>query len=202
MYTTEAYISYLIRICVALLLPYLCLEKGYLCADDALENGIDIVFHIATMNNWQSIVNEQLGTIEKSGLGTACDSLTMTVVGTQILEVHELVKNLSFQHKVTIIHASEDFQQYEFPGIEAVIKIAQNKPNTKILYIHSKGVTHHNKHSEIPVRLWRRYMEYFTIERWEDCIKALDTVDTCGVDLTRSALELNFYAGNFWWTRS
>lgn len=189
----------ILRMAFFLFLPPFFLGGRPLHAD---VNGIDIVYHIATMYNWQDIVREQLRKLEQSGLGTACDSLTVTVVGPKIVKVHLLFKDLSFLHKVTIIHASKNLKKFEFPGIEKVRQIARNKPNTKILYMHTKGVTHFGKPSEQPVRHWRQYMEYFAIERWQDCIKALETADICGVDYTKSIHGHHFFAGNFWWSRA
>jgi len=191
-----------LRMAIFLFLSLFFLCERNLSADVSKENGIDIVYHIATMNNWVDIVSEQLMTLEQSGLGDACDSLTVTVVGPKIQRVRKLFKKLSFLDKVTFIHASKDLLQYEFPGIDMVRQIASNKPNTRILYMHSKGVTHYGKPSEQPVRLWRRYMEYFAFERWKDCIEALETVDICGVDYTLSILGTYFFAGNVWWSRA
>jgi hypothetical protein len=163
---------------------------------------IDIVYHIATLNHWKEIVREQLRVLEQSGLGTACDSITVTVVGPQIHKVYSLFKNLTFHDKVTIIHASANLLEYEFPGIEMVREIALKKPKTRILYMHTKGVTHFNKPSDEPVHLWRRYMEYFNIECWRLCLDALKTVKICGVDYTNSIHGHYFFAGNFWWGKA
>jgi predicted O-methyltransferase YrrM len=58
------------------------------------------------------------------------------------------------------------------------------------------------------VKDWRHYMQYFNIEKWEDCITKLgEGYDCCGVDWVETPyLELKFaiqhYAGNFWWARN
>ena len=161
--------------------------------------GIDIVYHIATLNNWEDIVREQLATVAKSGLGQACDSLTVTVVGEEIERVYPLFASLSFLDKVHIVHSGADLHLYEFPGIEMVQQIAQSKPNTHILYFHIKGVTRYGSRQERPVQLWRRYMEYFTVERWRACIDALKSADICGVEWLQ---HRSIFAGNFWWARA
>ncbi len=176
---------------------------GHLYADVSTGGGIDIVYHIATLNNWEEVVSEQLENLRRTGLGDVCDSLTLTVVGSQITEINKLVEKLSFRHKITIFHAGEDPQLYEFPGIDMVCRIANQKPNSRILYIHSKGVTRYGGPTQKPSELWRRYMEYFVVERWESCLKALEEVDICGVDWTLSeSTGFPFFAGNFWWGRA
>lgn len=184
------------------LFTFLLFFSGDLSAENRKKEKIHIVYHIATINNWEEVVREQVETLELSGLGDACDSLTVTVVGQGIGKVDKLFYNLSFYSKVKIIFASHNLRQYEFPGIEMVQQIARNDPNAKILYFHSKGVTHFNRSTEQAARLWRRYMEYFVIEHWEDCVDALDEVDLCGVDWTISTSGLPFFAGNFWWARA
>jgi len=72
----------------------------------------------------------------------------------------------------------------------------ENK-NTKICYIHTKGVTTPNN---ICIEDWRNYMFYFCCEQFENMVKLLDSNDTCGVDLKNDpALH---YSGNFWWAKS
>ena len=68
-------------------------------------------------------------------------------------------------------------------------------------YIHTKGVTAPNNPNQ---RDWRKYMEYFTIERYEDCIKALETYDVCGVNWHPPLWDVKNYhfSGNFWWARA
>ena len=161
----------------------------------------DIVYHIATLNNWEEIVSDQLSTLEKSGLGDACDSISVTVVGTEIDKVYLHFKNLPFLNKVRIYHCSPELEQYEFPGIEKVLLIANQKPDTQILYMHTKGVLHYGSQREQNVRQWRKYMEYFTIERWQDCLEALTDANMCGVDLSVSPKGI-YYSGNFWWAKA
>jgi hypothetical protein len=46
-------------------------------------------------------------------------------------------------------------------------------------------------------------MEYFLIEKWEDCILKLKDYDTCGVNLNTELPSIKtHYSGNFWWANS
>ena len=167
---------------------------------------IEIVYHIATMNNWREITQEQLTRLQNSGLAKACNHLTVTVVGSEIKAVHALFQKTPFRQKVQIIHVGNDLHQYEFPAIEMVSEISHKHPNANILYMHTKGVTHHGTVTEKNVRLWRRYLEYFVIDQWRACVEALESADLCGVDWIDGAKwlaqpELHF-SGNFWWARA
>jgi len=165
------------------------------------ESQIEIVYHIATINNWKDIVNEQLTKVEKSGLGDACDHLTISITGSHIAQMEKILNNYSFKNKVSYIK-NLDLSCFEFPAIEKVIQIAKEKPTAKILYFHTKGVTYHNQPNEKNITLWRKYMDYFNLEKWDDCILALEDHDACGVEWTESACGVYMFAGNFWWGRA
>jgi hypothetical protein len=153
------------------------------------------------MKEWEKIVKEQIQTIDASGLGGACQAMTVTVVGPEIEKVYPLFEGLSFREKIEIVHAGDDFHLYEFPGIEKVQEIAAKDPKAKILYMHSKGVTYGGSPYEKNINQWRRFMEYFNVTKWKNCVAALDEVDACGVDYSLSALNIYCFAGNFWWAR-
>ena len=67
-----------------------------------------------------------------------------------------------------------------------------------ICHITHKGCSHpegghHN---------WRRYMQYWNIERWRDCVQKLDEgYETCGAAFL-SEDQYPFYAGNFYWAKT
>ena len=165
-----------------------------LCAE------IQIVYHIATMTNWKAIVKEQLALVQDSGLADACDRITVVVVGPKIKRARQLIQELIPGNKVRIIHGGKELDQYEFPSIAAARNIAQNSPNAKILYLHTKGVSHYRTPFEENVAYWRCYLNYFVIEKWRACVEALDSFDLCGVDWLEKP-ELHF-SGNFWWSRA
>lgn len=170
---------------------------------------IEIVYHIATLNHWEEIVQEQLQTLESTQLGNAAERITITVVGPEFKRVTEIAQKTSFASKVDLIHSSEDPRFCEFPGIERVQEIAVEKPDSNIFYLHSKGVTYQDSDKARNVRSWRRYMEYFTIEKWEECVEILKTANTCGVEWlncqhtsSQKIEKPGMFAGNFWWARA
>jgi hypothetical protein len=173
----------------------------FLLAVGLFAERIEVIYHIGMLNNWEEVVEEQLEKLERSGLGEAADHITVTAVGPRsyFAKLGKLFK--SFPKKVTLIHAGRDLALYEFPGIEQVIRIGETWPDAKILYMHNKGVTHFGKATEESASLWRRYMEYFTIERWKDCVEALDAYDICGVEWFWNEKFPPHFRGNFWWAR-
>ncbi len=162
---------------------------------------IHLVYHVAIMNNWSEVVQDQLAVLESSGLGEVFDSMTVTAVGEKTDELDLIFDRFKYRNKTTIIHSSKDLRSYEFPAIEKVREIARkDSRGCKILYFHTKGVSKCDPFLRENRRLWRKYMEYFLIVKWKDCLQALDEFDACGVDLTLAKQGIIF-AGNFWWGR-
>ncbi len=167
---------------------------------------IEIVYHVATLNAWEEIVQEQLKTLETSNLAKAANRITLTVVGPDFKKVEEIVKTTSFADKVKLLYYSENPRFCEFPGIEKVQEIAKENGDANIFYFHSKGVTYLDPDKSRNVRSWRRFMEYFTIEHWKECIETLKKSNMCGVEWL-NCIHTNhdqieqpgFFAGNFWW---
>lgn len=78
---------------------------------------------------------------------------------------------------------------------------AKDNPGDYVLYFHMKGITKQNAATED----WRKYMEYFVIERWKDCIAKLDEgYDCCGVMWNSHTPigEWPHFSGNFWWANT
>jgi hypothetical protein len=78
---------------------------------------------------------------------------------------------------------------------------AKDNPDDYILYFHTKSVSHANMATED----WRRYMEYFNIENWTDCVQKLDEgYDCCGVmwNVDTPIGMYPHFSGNFWWAKA
>lgn len=73
------------------------------------------------------------------------------------------------------------------------------EPADRVLYLHTKGVTHQKKDFVDKIRAWRTMMEYFIMAKHADCLKGLETHDAVGVNWsTDPALH---FSGNMWWCR-
>jgi hypothetical protein len=68
------------------------------------------------------------------------------------------------------------------------------------LYTHQKGVSYVEglSYRATPSKHWRWIMDYWTIERWRDCIAKLDE----GYDAVGSLLRDNHFSGNVYWLKS
>lgn len=152
-------------------------------------NDIVVFFHIATMNRYQLLVDEILNKIIESGLYAISKKIYITILGDGYVELPKL-------DKIEILYKSNDINESETPTIKLITEYSKKNIQDYILYVHIKGITSDLKNECI--NDWRKYMSYFNIEKWKDCINILNIHDTCGVDL-RMMPSLH-YSGNFWWS--
>ena len=173
------------------------LKKGWHVQYNALleqqPRKIAIFYHIAQMGSfWRDVVKEQTELLHECGLLDACDTAVCTILGSESVD---LPKPFQVASQSMLLH------KYEFPALDAMYAYACENPDAAILYLHTKGVSV-NKDRK---RQWRRYMQWGVLERWQDCISALNNFDTAGVEwYTGERQEVRgtagFWAGNFWWS--
>ncbi len=149
-----------------------------------------VVYHICMISNWKQIVEEQCKVLVSSGLAQACQNIYVTLVGTPEWEIPKAIAD-----KVQIKYRSTDTKVYEREAIRVMQKEFVGNTTDYVLYLHSQGVS---KGGSETVADWRRYMEYFLIEKYPKCLAKLEQgYDTCGVNWTTA--PRNHYSGNFWW---
>ena len=103
-----------------------------------------------------------------------------------------------------------------------ILQTISYSENFYCYYLHSKGVSKLNQRGRInPIKSWRNYMEYFIIDKYNNCIVELNSgVDAVGVKLRPTPKgnpnnTLMFwwgksnispipkhFSGNFWWSKS
>jgi hypothetical protein len=152
-----------------------------------------IFIHVCTINHWRDVLDEQIQRIEDAGLYEACNTISLGVLGEGDIT--------SFQEKypkLTILFHVPKTDFYERPTLLHLHELCVSHPNAFVLYLHSKGVS--KKPPNKNVADWNNLMEHFLIDRWRDCIQALQSYDICGVNW-RSRPSPHF-SGNFWWARA
>lgn len=165
---------------------------------------IKIFFHVAAMNHFGAVKNELFCAMKASGLYDAADEINIVFAKDKNIRLilPDGGNQLPCPKKAHVIKEST-LKEYEFPTLRAVWD--RSKDEDQILYIHTKGVSNPGWGG---YDTWREYMTWGCIERWKDCLKELETHDTCGVLLldkckkwARKCGANKFYAGNFWWAR-
>lgn len=167
--------------------------------------------------SWENILYSQIDLLESSKLIDNTSRLFVHIVfDNRFLQNADKLYKLSFflRPNVTLL-CSLNLHDFEYPALKIVYDLANigshHSPSEmqpysnvhhpfKLYYMHSKGFLSGDFQRRNPAVLWKEYMEYFNIERWEDCVKALDDYDICGVEW-RERPKMHF-SGNFWWARS
>jgi hypothetical protein len=78
----------------------------------------------------------------------------------------------------------------------------------QVLYFHAKAITSTLNNLIVPGRMskyrnrykWRQFMNWGVLTMWKECVDALATHDTAGVDYRNNVYP--HYSGNFWWANS
>ena len=168
------------------ILPFLFI--GSACATPE----IHVFIHACTKGNWKQTLTEQLDRLQTSGLYDACDSINIGVLGTK--SVNSITRKYP---KIKILFQDENMKLFERGTLLNMYHFCTKHPEALVLYLHTKGVTRTKNQN---VRHWRRYMEYFLVDRWQDCVTAMteENYDICGVDWKIEPKP--HFSGNFWWT--
>lgn len=151
---------------------------------------ICVWIHIGLLGRWEEILKEELDLLKSSGLAKHA-KIFYCVVGGSKEKVEPLMDGLNRQ----CVGEFGDVRLHECPTLHHLHNFAKENPNKKVLYIHTKG-TSQPKDSNSDE--WRRYMLYFLVGHYQECLHFLDSYSTVGVHLIGG----NHYSGNFWWAQT
>jgi hypothetical protein len=160
-----------------------------------------VYYHIADLAGWQDIMSDQFTKMSESGLLDSADEISICMVGnidafTSAMDIFEDYENIRF------VHADPDSRLLEFPTLEFLHREAlESTDEYYVLYCHAKGLT---KPDNKPLQDWRAMLDYFMIEKWEECVAELDKGNEIAtinwVDGTTG--QHAHYQGNTWWVRA
>jgi glycosyltransferase involved in cell wall biosynthesis len=145
--------------------------------------------HVATHGRWREVVDELLTAIRSSGLYELSQRIFTGIVGPEALPF------ACDDPKVEIVYRSHRLEDYEFPTL-SYLHAHCRAHHCLVYYVHTKGVVRDSPSTAD----WRRYMQYFVIERHQDCMRTLESFDVCGVNWLEAPWP--HFSGNFWWARS
>jgi hypothetical protein len=155
-------------------------------------------WHIGAVGDWCRIIGEQYSKLRRSGLYDASHKIVVGFIGGQDRE--EDLKIPILDDPKFEVFTTEHVEDYEFPTLARVWKEAQERPEAFLCYyFHTKGASLAATPRQAAANAWRAYMEYFNLEKWEECAAILNEYETCGVELQS---DRSHYSGNFWWATS
>lgn len=161
----------------------------FLLQDDFSRAPIFGFMHVAMINHWRQIVDEQVLKLRASGLWDRTERLFVGLLGSAPDE-------FPLQDpRILPMYFGTDYTPAELPTLAALQQFCRTR-DCLVYYVHTKGVFAPANGT----RDWRRSMEHFVITRHQDCIAALADQDLCGINWHSSWCR--FFGGNFWWARS
>lgn len=153
--------------------------------------------HSCTINYCTNMLDKLIERIILSGLMDYLDIIFIINIGNPLIN-----KFLSYK-KIYIINYSRKIDLYEIPTINLIYKFSTYNPNINILYLHTKGISHHaNTNTNINITDWTEMMLYFLVDKYTCCIDLLNKENYDTVGCNYQSKPHNHYSGNFWWAKS
>jgi hypothetical protein len=162
---------------------------------------MDIFFHVYLKSDFSHILLSKFKKFKASGLYDRADKIYLTLFGD--IEKHQEflsdLKDLYRKIEYAVI-ANKEFDN-EADTLNFMLRKAElYEKNTPMLYVHTKGVSYANPNIKKNIDAWVRYLDLYTINKWEECITALDNHETAGGFYLDGSFK--HYQGNFWWANS
>jgi len=161
---------------------------------------MDIFFHCYCVNDYATVLTNKFKKLKQSGLYDAVNKIYMPVYN--FYPHHqEFIDDLrNVYSKIELSHISNAQFNSEPDTLNLMLKKSlEYTENTKLLYLHTKGVSHLHPNLKRNIDAWVRYLDLFNISKWEECVNALDNHDVAGGFYVE---EPKHYSGNFWWANS
>ena len=149
-----------------------------------MTNRLRIVYHLFQAPGWEKLFAEQLGLLQASGLLDYAH-LFLSINGNSAVP--------PLRH-CTIVHRENGFS--EEPSLLLAKEIAEAEPSSKILYMHSKGISHPTANQDD----WRMMMQHYLIINWRLAIDYLGDHDLATVNWRTHPVP--HPSGNFWWANA
>jgi len=171
-----------------------------------MKHKIAVFYNIGQSDNdswWEGeFYLKQINRLKNSGLYDHIDFIDIFVHGDDLLPFYpDKTRNIVYNKSANFFN----LHIYEF---------CKQNPEYKVFQFHSLGVSWQNSFHEESKQAFRDYLEFFNIDQWELCVKALNTFDCAGIDLVPNAVYYNeageisenfsapHYQGGFWWARA
>lgn len=156
---------------------------------------ISVYLHVAAMNHWREVVIDLAARVEASGIYDVATDLAACIVGDGSIGADLL------EDRWRVVSTGEPISAFEYPTLERLWNDCRDDPDRLVLYLHTKGVSHPGKRPQRD--RWRRYMSYFLLTRWRECVEILaEGVEVVGTERVLNDLYFeDHFAGNFWWAR-
>lgn len=161
---------------------------------------MDIFFHVYLKNDFSHILLNKFKKFKASGLYEKANKIYLTLFG-DIEQHQEFLSDLKDLYiKIEYVNITNKEFQNEADTLNFMIKKAEGyEKNTPMLYIHTKGASYTHPNIKKNINAWVRYLDLYTINKWEECVDALENNDAAGGFYVE---DPKHFQGNFWWANS
>ncbi len=162
---------------------------------------MDIFFHVYLKNDFTHILLNKFKKFKASGLYDRTDKIYLSLFG-DIERYAEFLSDLKdLYRKIEYVNITNKEFDNEADTLNFMIKRAEGyEKNTPMLYLHTKGVSHTHPIVKKNINAWTRYLDLYTINKWEECVEGLKDNDAAGGFYADDVIK--HFQGNFWWANS
>jgi len=161
---------------------------------------MDIFFHVYIKNDFSRILLNKFKKFKSSGLYDRANKINLVLFVD--IELHQEflneLKDTYTKIEYSVI-ANKEFNSEPDTLNLMVKKAEQYETNTPMLYLHTKGTSHSHPVIKKNIDAWVRYLDLYVINKWEECVKALEENDAAGGFYLE---DPKHFQGNFWWANS
>lgn len=172
---------------------------------------LKIFYHVCSLPGWKNIMTDQLSKLSESNLLQTADELNICTIGNES-EFDGAKKVTEDFDNVKWHHISDRLDLMEYATLN-FIREQTHLDNSEyyVLYMHQKGIT---RPDDLNTADWRQYLDFWSIEKWQDSIKKLDEgYDIIGTnwidgyiphrdDQGRKIAVWPHFSGGTWWARA
>jgi GR25 family glycosyltransferase involved in LPS biosynthesis/glycosyltransferase involved in cell wall biosynthesis len=151
--------------------------------------------HSWTRNHDVSVLCELLDALQMGGLLNTVEQVYIINVGDTV-NLPRLFDALAT--RIRLIQFSADASRGERPTLDLIRIFSVFQSQTRILYLHTKGVSYQPAHPYVDD--WRRMLLYFLVENHQQPLERLCQADMVGCNLL--AHPHRHFSGNFWWANA
>lgn len=157
--------------------------------------------HSTNLSLWEDTVLVQLlKRLKTTGLLEKMQHVCVVNTG-EPLNVISIEKDYA---PTKVINWSNSTMEFETCTIKQIVTYAKLHPDTRILYMHTKGISYSHDHVFVPgIQAWIDYMLHVLVDNHEKCLHLIKVYDTVGCNFRPDEDgNMQHYSGNFWWVRA
>lgn len=166
-------------------LTKICYRKNF---TESYYNQTVCFIHSCNLGNLD-VLDSLISHLIDSGLMNVLDHVWIINVGQPINKTYP---------GISIIQYDSNTATFELQTLNLIYKFSDRNPGTKVLYLHTKGVSYGKSHHNITD--WTNLMLHFLVDKYEKAILLLDNSDAVGVNYLDTPHK--HFSGNFWWSKT